>query len=141
MVTSWLPLFSAFLLLFGTMFPTMSESVTGQRITVAQTFFNRWMLPVGLLLLLLTGIGPLLAWRKSSVENIRYQFVSPTVTALVTVVGVVALGLRVWTSRLFFLFSVFVLWTISQVSCLGAIVRRHLLWRYTLIWRRPPQAT
>ena len=82
LVNNWILLFSAFLILFATMFPTISEAVTGQRITVAQTFFNRWMLPVGLVLLLLTGIGPLLAWRKSSVENMRNQFLWPPWPAL-----------------------------------------------------------
>jgi len=107
------------------MFPTISEAVTGQRITVAQTFFNRWMLPVGLILLLLTGIGPLLAWRKSSVSNMRYQFLWPTVGGLVTGVAVVALGLRVWTSGLCFMFSGFVLGTIAQEFWRGAVVRRR----------------
>src|SRR5216110_1810573 len=82
LINNWILLFAAFLILFATMFPTLSEAVTGQRITVAQTFFNRWMLPVGLLLLLLTGMGPLLAWRKSSVSNMRYQFLWPTVAGI-----------------------------------------------------------
>ena len=59
----WILLFAAMFVLFATMFPTLSEAVTGERLTVAAPFFNRWMLPIGLLLLLLTGIGPLLAWR------------------------------------------------------------------------------
>jgi cytochrome c-type biogenesis protein CcmF len=125
LVNNWILLFSAFLILFATMFPTISEAITGQRITVAQTFFNRWMLPVGLALLLLTGIGPLLAWRKSSVENMRYQFVWPTVAGLVTGVVVIALGLRVWTSGLCFIFSGFVLGTIAQEFWRGAVVRRR----------------
>ena len=51
------------------MFPTLSEAVTGERLTVGAPFFNHWMLPIGLMLLTLTGIGPLLAWRKSTVSN------------------------------------------------------------------------
>src|SRR3954467_7121952 len=125
LVNNWILLFAAFLILFATMFPTISEAVTGQRITVAQTFFNRWMLPVGLILLLLTGIGPLLAWRKSSVSNMRYQFLWPTGGGLVTGVAVVALGLRVWTSGLCFMFSGFVLGTIAQEFWRGAVVRRR----------------
>ena len=50
----------------STMFPTLSEAVTGERITIGPPFFNRWMVPIGLILLLLTGIGPLLAWRKTT---------------------------------------------------------------------------
>ena len=53
------------------MFPTLSEAVTGQRITVGPPFFNKWMLPIGLILLFLTGVAPLLAWRKSTVSQPR----------------------------------------------------------------------
>ena len=66
LVNNWILLFSAFFVLFATMFPTLSEAVTGERLTVGPPFFNKWMLPIGLILLLLTGIGPLLAWRKST---------------------------------------------------------------------------
>src|SRR3954466_6855038 len=82
LVNNWILLFSAFFVLFGTMFPTLSEAVTGTRMTVAAPFFNTWMTPIGLVLLLLTGVGPLLAWRKSSVSNLRYQFLWPSVTAV-----------------------------------------------------------
>src|SRR3954453_19894398 len=61
MVNNWVLLFSALFVLFGTMFPTLSEAVTGQRLTVAAPFFNKWLVPIGLVLLALTGIGPLLA--------------------------------------------------------------------------------
>src|SRR5207244_13488910 len=70
MVNNWILLFAALFVLFGTMFPTLSEAVTGERLTVAGAFFNKWMAPVGLVMLLLTGIGPLLAWRRSSVRNL-----------------------------------------------------------------------
>jgi cytochrome c-type biogenesis protein CcmF len=60
MANNWILLFSAMFVLFATMFPTLSEAVTGQRITVGPPFFNRWMAPIGLILLLLTGTGPLL---------------------------------------------------------------------------------
>ena len=70
LANNWILLFSAFFILFATMFPTLSEAVTGQRITVGPPFFNKWMIPIGLMLLLLTGIGPLLAWRKSTLSNL-----------------------------------------------------------------------
>src|SRR2546422_27070 len=84
LLNNWILLFSAFFILFATMFPTLSEAVTGQRITVAQPFFNKWMVPIGLVLLLLTGVGPLLAWRKSTLSNLRNSFLWPTVAAVVT---------------------------------------------------------
>src|SRR5881628_1650841 len=69
LLNNWILLFSALFVLFGTMFPTLSEAVTGERLTVAQPFFNKWLIPIGLILLFLTGVGPLLAWRKSTVRN------------------------------------------------------------------------
>jgi cytochrome c-type biogenesis protein CcmF len=71
LANNWVLLFSAFFILFATMFPTITEAVTGERITVGPPFFNQWMTPVGLILLFLTGFGPLLAkppsgtWRSS----------------------------------------------------------------------------
>src|SRR6184192_1945174 len=77
LINNWILLFAAILVLFGTMFPTLSEAVTGERLTVAGAFFNKWMTPVGLVLLLLTGVGPLLAWRQSSVRNLVDSFLWP----------------------------------------------------------------
>jgi cytochrome c-type biogenesis protein CcmF len=125
LVNNWILLFSAFFILFATMFPTLSEAVRGQRLTVAAAFYNKWMLPVGLILLFLTGVGPLLAWRKSTVSNLKYQFLCPGITGLVTGVAIVALGVRVWTSGLCFMFSGFVLGTIAQEFWRGAVVRRR----------------
>src|SRR2546428_1325006 len=81
LVNNWILLFSAFFVLFATMFPTLSEALMGQRLTVGPPFFSKWMLPIGLFLLLLTGVGPLLAWRKATVLNLRDQFLWPTAAA------------------------------------------------------------
>src|SRR6187401_1499562 len=105
LANNWILLFSAFFILFATMFPTLSEAVTGERLTVGPPFFNKWMMPVGLILLLLTGIGPLLAWRKSTIGNLRTQFLWPTMAAMVTAVAILALGVRIWASGLCFVFS------------------------------------
>ena len=59
LVNNWILLFAALFVLFATMFPTLSEAVTGERLTVGPPFFNKWMLPIGLILLFLTGVGPL----------------------------------------------------------------------------------
>src|SRR5918997_3588541 len=98
LVNNWILLFSALFILFATMFPTLAEAVTGERLTVGPPFFNKWMLPVGLILLALTGVGPLLAWRKSALINLRNQFLWPVVSGLVVAGALVALGVRVWTS-------------------------------------------
>jgi len=122
---NWVLLFSAFFVLFATMFPTLSEAIRGERLTVSQPFFNKWMLPIGLILLFLTGVGPLLAWRKSTISNLRYQFLTPVIMAVVATGIVLGLGVRVWTSGLCFILSGFVLGTIAQEFWRGAVVRRR----------------
>ena len=59
----------AFSVLWGTLFPIISEAVRGEKITVGAPFFNTVNVPLGLLLLALTGVGPLIAWRRASVSN------------------------------------------------------------------------
>ncbi|MGH9330792.1 MAG: cytochrome c-type biogenesis CcmF C-terminal domain-containing protein, partial [Vicinamibacterales bacterium] len=124
LVNNWILLFCAFFVLFATMFPTLSEAVTGERLTVGPPFFNKWMAPIGLVLLFLTGVGPLLAWRKSTLANLRYQFLFPVACGLLVGIGMVALGVRVWGSGLCFAFSGFVVGTISQEFWRGAHVRQ-----------------
>jgi cytochrome c-type biogenesis protein CcmF len=120
----WLLVFAAFFVLFATMFPTLAELVTGQRLTVGPPFFNKWMLPIGLALLFLTGVGPLLAWRKSSGAILRREFQWPIVAGLVTGGAVYLLGIRVWASALCFVFAGFVAATIAQEFIQGARVGR-----------------
>src|SRR5665213_799790 len=66
----------AFAVLWGTLFPILSEAVTNNKITVGPPFFNKVNIPLGLALLALTGIGPLIAWRRASLENLRRQAIS-----------------------------------------------------------------
>jgi len=124
LANNWILLFSAFFIAFGTLFPTISEAVTGERLTVGEPFFNKWMLPIGLALLLLTGVGPLLAWRKSTVRNLRDQFLVPVAVALAVAGTLVALGVRVWTSGICFALCGFVMGTIGQEFWRGARVRQ-----------------
>jgi cytochrome c-type biogenesis protein CcmF len=124
LANNWVLLFSALFVLFATMFPTLSEAVTGERLTVGPPFFNKWMLPIGLVLLALTGIGPLLAWRKSSLSNLREQFLWPVAAAMVSGALLVALGVRVWSSGLCFALSAFVVTTLAQEFVRGTAVRR-----------------
>ena len=83
------------------------------------------MVPIGLMLLLLTGIGPLLAWRRSTLSNLRDQFIVPRVSGLAVGGLVVALGVRVWSSGICFAFSGFVMGTIGQEFWRGARVRQQ----------------
>src|SRR3954466_5409768 len=124
LVNNWVMLFAALFVLFGTMFPTLSEAVTGQRLTVAGPFFNKWMTPVGLVLLMLTGVGPLLAWRRSSFANIAPQFLWPGAAGLAS--AAVAIGyfkIPFWPSGLCFALCGFVVGTIGQEFIKGASIR------------------
>ena len=75
-------LVACFTVLWGTLFPVLSEWVQGNKVTVGPPFFNRVNIPVALLLLLLTALGPLLAWRRTSLESLKRNFLWPTVGAL-----------------------------------------------------------
>jgi cytochrome c-type biogenesis protein CcmF len=77
--------------LWGTIFPLVSEGFSGQKITVGPPFFNRVNIPLGLLLLGLLGIGPVIAWRKASPRNLRRNFTAP-LTAAALVAGALWLG-------------------------------------------------
>ena len=125
LANNWILLFSAFFILFATMYPTLSEALRGERLTVGPPFFNKWMLPVGLMLLLLTGIGPLLAWRKSTMANLATQFIWPVLAAVVTGAVVIALGVRVWASGICFALCAWVAATIIQEFVRGAKVRKE----------------
>jgi len=98
LVNNWILLSAAFFILFATLFPTLSEWIVGERITVGPPFFIQWMTPIGLMLLFLTGVGPLIAWRKASRENLREQFTFPLL-AFVGTVGLMQLvpELRGWS--------------------------------------------
>ncbi len=124
LANNWVLLFSAFFVLFATMFPTLSEMVMGERLTVGPPFFNKWMLPVGLILLVLTGIGPLMAWRKSTLSNLRYQFMWPILVGVLTFVALWAAGARVLSSGICFALCAFVTATIAQEFWRGARVRQ-----------------
>src|ERR1019366_8510795 len=87
---------ACFTVLWGTLFPVLSEYVQGSKVTVGAPFYNRVNIPIGLFLLFLTGIGPLLAWRSTSLRSIRRNFILPSIAMAVTAVALIAGGLRPW---------------------------------------------
>jgi len=87
---------ACFVVLWGTLYPVLSEWVQGTKETVGPYFYNRVMVPVGLFLLFLTGIGPLLAWRSTSLRAIRRNFVLPCTAIIVTAVTLMASGVHPW---------------------------------------------
>ncbi|MGC2164293.1 MAG: heme lyase CcmF/NrfE family subunit [Silvibacterium sp.] len=87
---------ACFTILWGTLFPILSEYVVGNKVTVSAPFYNRVAVPIGMFLLFLTAIGPLLAWRSSSFKSIRKNFVLPVIAAVVMGIVVIACGVRPW---------------------------------------------
>ncbi len=87
---------ACFTVLWGTLFPILSEYVQGTKVTMGAPFYNRVNLPIGLFLLFLTGIGPLLAWRATSLRTIRRNFVLPGIAMGVALVVLLAVGVRPW---------------------------------------------
>ena len=101
-----------FAVLWGTLFPVISEAVRGTKITVGAPFFNQINIPIGLVLLCLTGIGPLLVWRKTSKQSFVRNFTTPVIAGLVMALVLYITNIRGYVLISFSL-SVFVLTTIS----------------------------
>ena len=125
-------LVACFAVLWGTLFPVLSEWVQGTKATVGAPFFNRVMIPIGLLLLFLTGVGPLLAWRKTSLESLKRNFAIPAVAAVVTAGALMAGGMRPWQDVSYFYalmavaLAVFVAVTVGSEFLRGArVIRSH----------------
>jgi cytochrome c-type biogenesis protein CcmF len=89
-------LVACFIVLWGTLFPILSEYVVGSKVTVGAPFYNRVAIPIGLFLLLLTGVGPLLPWRSTSLRSIRRNFIAPSVALWLAVIAGLAMGVRPW---------------------------------------------
>lgn len=105
---------SAFAVLWGTVFPRISEMVTGEKITVGAPFFNKVNVPIGLFLLLLTGVGPLIAWRKSSWESLKKAFRWPAILMVVTIAVLALSGMYHFYALMSFGLCAFVTTTIMM---------------------------
>ena len=116
----------AFSVLWGTLFPIVSELVRGTQVTVGPPFFNQVNIPIGLALLALTGIGPLIAWRKASTGNLRRQFTGPVLSALAVAAVFIAVGVRDSYTLMAFGLSGFVVGTIGQEFWRGVGARHRL---------------
>jgi len=133
-------LLACFTVLWGTLFPVLSEWVQGHKVTVGPPFFNKVTIPVALLLLLLTAVGPLLAWRRTSLESLKRNFLWPALGALAAGVFLMAtprawgspFGLRPWNDVSYFyslmaiMLSVLVGLTVaSEFVRGGRVISRH----------------
>jgi cytochrome c-type biogenesis protein CcmF len=111
---------SCFAVLWGTLFPTISEAVSGNRIALDAEWYNRLMVPIGLFLLFLTGVGPLFAWRRTSLDSLRRNFQWPGIASLVLVGALVAAGVRQFYPLISFGFCLFVALTVVMEFYKGA---------------------
>jgi cytochrome c-type biogenesis protein CcmF len=116
----------AFAVLWGTIFPILSEWAKGEKITVGPPFFNSVNIPLGLLLLGLTGVGPLIAWRKASVSNLKRQFATPASLGLVVGVLLFAAGMRALAPLITYVLCGFVTGTILQEFYKGIRARQSI---------------
>ena len=116
----------AFSVLWGTLFPIITEAVRGEKITVGPPFFNTVNIPLGLTLLLLTGIGPLIAWRRASLGNLQRQFATPALAGLTVGFVLFIFGMRDFTAILAYTFAGFVAMTVIQEFYKGVGARRRM---------------
>ncbi len=87
---------ACFVILWGTLFPILSEYVQGTKVTVGPPFYNRVAIPIGLFLLFLTGVGPLLPWRATSLRAVRRNFVIPSIALWGTAIVCLFVGVKPW---------------------------------------------
>jgi cytochrome c-type biogenesis protein CcmF len=92
---------ACFVILWGTLFPILSEYVQGTKVTVGPPFYNRVAIPIGLFLLFLTGVGPLLPWRATSLRAIRRNFVVPCIALWGTAIVCLSVGVKPWKNGAF----------------------------------------
>ncbi len=115
---------SCFAVLWGTLFPVISEAVMKEKISVDAPFYNRVNVPIGLALLLLTGVGPLIAWRRSSLESLKKAFLWPSIGGLATIAVLVAFGVRHFYALMSLGLCMFVTWTVFSEFWKGALTIR-----------------
>ncbi len=102
-----------FTVFFGTVFPLLSEVARGVKVSVGAPFFNQVNVPLFLALIFLMGVGPLIAWRRASLDNLRRNFLAPVLVGVVAAAGFFALGVRSAIAVLTLALTVFVAATIA----------------------------
>ncbi len=117
----------AFAVLWGTLFPIISEAVRGVKITVGPPYFNAVIIPIALALLLLTGLCPMIAWRRSSLKKFAGKFLYPSILSALGAVLLYATGLRSPQILLLYTLCVFVCLTLIFEFASGTRARRALM--------------
>jgi cytochrome c-type biogenesis protein CcmF len=116
----------AFSVMVGTLLPIVTETMRGKRITVGPPFFNAVNIPLGLLLLLLIGIGPLIPWRRASISNLQRQFLGPVIAGITAPFVLLLFGVRGYTVVIAYSFAAFVAMTIVQEFYNGIGARHRM---------------
>ncbi len=98
-----------FAVIWGTMFPLLTEGLTGSKVSVGPPFFNQVNIPIGLMLLAMMGIGPVIAWRKASARNLKRNFVFPGAVFVSIAAVLLSAGVRHPYALLTFSLGAFVL--------------------------------
>src|SRR5215208_3628587 len=116
-----------FVIFWGTFFPLISEAVTGEEASVGPPWFDQYTVPLALLLVLLSGIGPVIAWRRATPSNLRRNLLKPALAGMVALALLAALGLgREPAALLMFGFAAFVLAAVGQELWRGVRARRAM---------------
>jgi cytochrome c-type biogenesis protein CcmF len=116
-----------FVVFWGTFFPLISEAVTGDESSVGPPWFDRYITPLALVLVLLSGIGPLIAWRRATAANLRRNFALPAGAAVLILAALVAAGVTGSVpALLMFAFATFVLCAVGQELWRGVRARRAM---------------
>jgi len=116
-----------FAIFWGTVFPVISEWVRGVKITVGPPFFNRVNAPLGLCLLFLTGVGPIIAWRRATPKNLQRNFAGPLGAGFAGGLALFALGVRQFAALVSFSLCFFVATTIAIEFIRGTRARQALV--------------
>src|SRR5439155_955100 len=117
---------AAFTVFFGTVFPLLSEAVRGVKVSVGAPFFNQVNVPLFLSLIFLMGVGPLIAWRRASLENLKRNFLWPVLIGAVAALILRLLGVRSTVAVVALALTIFVTATIA-VDLLRATRARRLM--------------
>ena len=127
LLNNWVLVGLAFATFWGTVFPVLSEWVRGVKITVGPPFFNKVNGPLGVLLLFLSGVGPVIAWRRASAKSLKRNFIVPLLSGLLTGALFLALGFRNYYAVVVFSLAGFVLGTIISEFVRGTRARQAML--------------
>ena len=114
-----------FAIFLGTVFPLLSQAVVGVQVSVGAPYFNSVMAPLFLLLVFLMGVGPLIAWRRASWDNLKRNFTWPTAASLAVAVGLFAGGIRSFFLLLGFTLCAFAVSTMVFDTFLSLRARRR----------------